>query len=155
MPCKWNHSSYHCNECCHLLLMMCIIVFSYDTINNITGLSDHKDINTTAREIYTKIHRNANGIEPCSPSNDGPSSPCSYASASEGNSGCQFLDILTQRAYEKMIKLDQKLAKLNKREKEVKKQRKLLKDEMEMGFNLALSTQSPRDGESIMVGLIV
>ena len=43
----------------------------------------------------------------------------------------QFEDPKVQRAYKKMLKLDEKLADLSKREREVKRQRKLLEEEME------------------------
>lgn len=65
---------------------------------------------------------------PLTPATPTPSS-CSSLS-SEKSSG-QFSDPKVQKAYEKMLKLDERLANVSRREREVKRQRRLLEEEME------------------------
>lgn len=112
-------------------------------------MCDHQDITSTSRKTHKKKQWITSSFKPRSPSGGDPSSPpISCVPLSERSSGHQFADLRTQMAYEKMIKFDQKLATLSKREKEVKKQRRLPEEEMELeGLSLALATQFPRGSE--------
>lgn len=72
-----------------------------------------------------------------------PSSRCSPCS--EQSAG-QFADPKTRKAYEKMLKLDERLASLSKREREVKKQRRLLEEQMEKA-----GAAQPCSGDLVLV----
>ena len=56
-------------------------------------------------------------------------SSCSSRDSEKG--GFHFEDAKTQKAYERMLKLDEKLASVCWREREVKERRRLLEEEME------------------------
>lgn len=58
------------------------------------------------------------------------STSCSSPCSSE-KSVTHFDDPKLQKAYERMLKLDEKLSRVSKREREVKRQRRLLEEEME------------------------
>ena len=67
-------------------------------------------------------------LDSCSPHHPSPT-PSSVLSS--GSAASQFEDPKTQRAYEKMLRLDKKLENVIRREKEVKKQRELLEKKMD------------------------
>ena len=57
-------------------------------------------------------------------------SSCSSRPSEKGSEHEQFSDPKVRKAYEKMLKLDERLASLVRREREVKRQRQLLEEEM-------------------------
>ena len=67
--------------------------------------------------------------------------------SSSSLSGLKFSDLLTQQAYEKMLALDACLVKVTKKEREVKRERKRLRQKMqEEGITLALGMGSSSSG---------
>lgn len=75
-------------------------------------------------------HSTLTGEEDQTTSHDTPPHPATPTASSMSGSS-QFSDRKVQKAYEKMLELDERLADLGRREREVKRQRRLLEEEME------------------------
>jgi len=99
----------------------------------------------------TEISATPSLISTVKPEGDRQTSSCS-----SNQSTTQFADRKTQKAYEKMLKLDERLASLCRREKEVKRQRRLLEEQMER-VGAAQPSNVPvseNDGEGAVSSLI-
>ena len=114
-------------------------------MNNKASSSEHEDTNKISRMLDKKTK-----MQPCSPPDGDSCSPSVIPESGDGSYhsvACRvFADVIVQKAYEKMLRLDEKLARLSAREKEVKKQNRLLDERIE-SLTLAMSAHLARDGE--------
>lgn len=93
------------------------------------GSNEEDTVQTSEANPYVESDSGPSDAIPNSPRPVQPDTTCS--SRCSEKSGVHFEDTKTQKAYEKMLKLDEKLDSVCRREREVKHQRRLLEEEME------------------------
>ena len=96
------------------------------TQGSFENVSDVPSMNSEATSHTGPSHLSACHTSTSTVHSTSCSSPCSSE-----KSVTHFDDPKLQKAYERMLKLDERLSNVSKREKEVKRQRRLLEEEME------------------------